>query len=102
MRMQLTAEPLSRTDALDYTITVFSTVGFGTSPPGPTWPGSSPWSRWVESIVDLTSTNSTQEHAGTLNTSLRTWQLGVELPERRVSVWRCRGGQVLVGRVQAA
>jgi hypothetical protein len=56
----------------------------------------------VESIVDLTSTNSTQEHAGTLNTSLRTWQLGVELPERRVSVWRCRGGQVLVGRVQAA
>jgi voltage-gated potassium channel len=29
MRVQLTAEPLSRTDALYYTITVFSTVGFG-------------------------------------------------------------------------
>jgi hypothetical protein len=38
---------------------------------------------WVESIADLTSTNSIQEHAGTLSTSLRIWQLGVELPERR-------------------
>ena len=32
-------EPLTRTDALYFAVTVFSTVGFGTSPPSPRPPG---------------------------------------------------------------
>jgi voltage-gated potassium channel len=44
------SEPLSRTDALYLTITVFSPSGSATSPPRPTWPGSPPWSRcWATS-----------------------------------------------------
>jgi hypothetical protein len=34
---------------------------------------------WVDSTPDLSSTNSTQDTPWTLSTSLRVWQLGVEL-----------------------
>ena len=39
---QAFSEPLSRTDALYFTITVFSTVGFGDITPSPTRPASPP------------------------------------------------------------